>query len=198
MLHLFIVPAVIACAVQRPQTRQGLIELLQALYPLLQGELFMGWRSADVASQVEAIVAVLAEQELVQLDGEQLLPPEHCVIARGAQVLLSRVALETLLRLAVVLTQLRHAPDKARAELEQESQVVALRLAELHAIHAPEFLDRKVFAALIQALRDAGYLDSDGQSSEPLLWLQQQVLELLPAEMATTVVEVCAPPLSPG
>ena len=198
VLHLFIVPAVIACAVQRPQTRQGLIELLQALYPLLQGELFMGWRSADVASQVEAIVAVLAEQELVQLDGEQLLPPEHCVIARGAQVLLSRVALETLLRLAVVLTQLRHAPDKARAELEQESQVVALRLAELHAIHAPEFLDRKVFAALIQALRDAGYLDSDGQSSEPLLWLQQQVLELLPAEMATTVVEVCAPPLSPG
>ncbi len=194
ILHLYIMPSLLAASLlNHPQQNVASVRtLLHRLYPLLQGELFIGWSTSELDRQLDQLLLLFCQQGLIQQQGEQLQPAEADHLERGTLALLARVALETLLRLGVVLTQLRHAPEKARAELEQQSQVVALRLAEMHGIHAPEFLDRKVFASLIQGLRSEGYFDNDDGDSARLIALQQQVMDLLPAEMANTVLEVCA------
>ncbi len=194
ILHLYISPALLAASLlHQPQPSVASVrQLMHSLYPLLQGELFLGWSTSELDRQLDQLLLLFSQQGLILQQGEQLQPAEADHLERGTLALLARIALETLLRLGVVLTQLRYAPSKGRAELEQQSQVVALRLAEMHSIHAPEFLDRKVFASLIQGLRSEGYFDNEDGDSARLISLQQQVMDLLPAEMANTVLEVCA------
>jgi glycerol-3-phosphate O-acyltransferase len=194
ILHLYISPALLAASLlHQPQPSVASVrQLMHSLYPLLQGELFLGWSTSELDRQLDQLLLLFSQQGLILQQGEQLQPAEADHLERGTLALLARIALETLLRLGVVLTQLRYAPSKGRAELEQQSQVVALRLAEMHSIHAPEFLDRKVFASLIHGLRSEGYFDNEDGDSARLISLQQQVMDLLPAEMANTVLEVCA------
>lgn len=161
ILHLFILPAILASAVLRQQ-RLSLTELqslAEQLYSLLKHELFL--QVPSLQHYIRQLVQQLQAQGLLIQDGEDYLaPPQH---SREYMMLdlLAHNAEHTLQRYAMVFNLLRAHGPLPRPELEQQSHQLAQRLLTLHGINAPEYYDKNLFAGLSQALKLEGYCQSD-------------------------------------
>lgn len=165
VLHLFILPAIIAAAVLRQGqlSQQQILALVEQLYGLLRQELYLYVPS--VSQYSKAILQQLLEQGLLlQHDQYYRAPAQH---SREYFMLdlLAHNAEHTLQRYAMVFNLLRAHGPLNRAELEQQSHQLAQRLLALHGINAPEYYDKNLFATLSQALKAEGYtqLDQDNK-----------------------------------
>jgi len=112
--------------------------------------------------------------------------------------LLAFNAQDILQRYAVVLNLLQqHGPLK-REELEQQSQDLAKRLNTLHGANSPEYLDKNLFATLVNALKqtEACLVDDNNRllAAENLLPLRQTVNSLLHADVLQTVLHIVQRP----
>ena len=164
VLHLFIVPAILASAVlhQRQISQSRLLEIVGQLYPLLQQELFL-----DIAELDHYCLAVLQHfyaADLIEKLGEDFLAPSHDSAAYFTLSLLAHNAEHTLQRYAMVLQLIESQGAQTRAELEKHSHELAQRLLSLHGITAPEYYDKQLFATLVNALKDSGYTRADEQN----------------------------------
>lgn len=63
---------------------------------------------------------------------------------------------ETLQRYALTLSLLQRNQQIDGEQLAADSQMMAMRLATLHGIHAPEFNDQSLFRTLLHSLRQQG------------------------------------------
>jgi glycerol-3-phosphate O-acyltransferase len=100
---------------------------------------------------------------------------------------------ETLQRYAIIFNLLAHKPNVERAELENDSHLLAQRLGALHGITAPEFYDKKLYNTLSVKLKELGYLsavDKQGDvarirdHANGLLWssVRQTIIDSVAAE----------------
>ena len=84
-------------------------------------------------------------------------------LAQAVQPALQRYAISLTL-----LHSLREDETLRRAELEQESQKLAQRIAALHGINAPEFFDKNLFRNLVKVLKDEDWVDhTEGAGMRP-------------------------------
>lgn len=195
ILHLYMLPSLVArMLLAAPRSQSQLAEQVQALYPLLKAELFMGLSEASLAGHVQAVLTSLAHQGLVTEENGRW---QACGVQRPGYrklSLLAGVAEESLQRYAIVLTLLRSPEPLGRAELENRAQAVAERLSALFGIQAPEFFDKKLIASLTSTLRDAQLVELGEQSellpTDKALALDELVLTLLSNEVADTIRNV--------
>ncbi len=164
ILHLFILPAIVASAIlhQRGLTQEKVLQLAEQLYPLLQQEFFL-----DVQSLQEYCLTILqyfTEHKLVEMQGETYRSAPQQSEAYFMLSLLAHCAEDTLQRYAMVLNLLQNQGPQNRAELEKQSHQLAQRLLNLHGITAPEYYDKQLFSTLTNTLKDAGYISSDEQN----------------------------------
>lgn len=201
VLHLFIVPAILAAAVLRqgPLSQQQLLTLVEQLYGLLRQELYLYVPS--VAQYSKTILQQLVVQGLLQQEGDYYHAPAQHSREYFMLDLLAHNAEHTLQRYAMVFNLLRAQGPLTRTELEQQSHQLAQRLLALHGINAPEYYDKNLFATLSQALKAEGYtqLDQDNKVSATAtlanlaqtvnLLLRNEVLQsinsIMPAQSAT-------------
>lgn len=197
ILHLYTLPSLLArLLLAGPATTDELNARLGACYPLLRAELFMGLSEQRLSDYLQQLLTCFANQKLIHQQGEHW----HAVAAADSGhrklVLLSEVVGESLQRYAIVLTLLRRRDSSSRSELESRAQAVAERLSALHGINAPEFYDKKLFAALIGTLRDSALVSDDNGSlhaTEQAKALDELVLSLLSPDVADTIRNVlCA------
>ncbi|MBB1268509.1 glycerol-3-phosphate 1-O-acyltransferase PlsB [Shewanella sp. SR44-3] len=189
IIHLMVVPSLIAnCLVQyEVHSRSEIKAIVNDFYPLLQAELFMG--VADLDAYIDDIIDLLIVEQLVEeTDSLQI------VEAHISQLwLMAQTVSETLQRYAIIFNLLAHKPNVERAELENDSHLLAQRLGALHGITAPEFYDKKLYNTLSVKLKELGYLANDDKQeavsrirdhANGLLWssVRQTIIDSVAAE----------------
>jgi glycerol-3-phosphate O-acyltransferase len=164
VLHLFILPAIIASAVlhQREVSQQQLALIVQQLYPLLRQELFLDITSVDI--YCSAVLQHLVDTGLAEQNGQSYRAPTQHSNGYFMLALLAQNAEHTLQRYAMVLQLIESQGPQSRPELEKHSHELAQRLLSQHGITAPEYYDKQLFATLLNALKDSGYTQTDEQS----------------------------------
>ena len=129
------------------------------LLATLKDDLFLWQTPEQIAQQVEKVLITLANSGIAKhtkahfwslTEDTQLLNHVH---------LMSECIDESLQRLAIVTSLATRLAPLTRRELEQKVVAIAKRLAVLNNITAPEFIDKKAQATLINTLREQGYME---------------------------------------
>ncbi|MBV2130911.1 glycerol-3-phosphate 1-O-acyltransferase PlsB [Arsukibacterium indicum] len=183
ILHLFMLPSLLACAVlhHRSISRQQLLSYIEQLYPLLRAELFLYVSSLQTYCQ--ALLQFMTEQGIIECNGDTYCAPPQQSRQYYQLSLLAHNAGDTLQRYAIVLNLIQAQGPLSRPDLEKRSHLLAQRLLNLHGIIAPEYYDKGLFTTLINALKESGlsHTNSESQvcSTDRLGQLSQVVNTLL-------------------
>jgi len=129
------------------------------LLATLKDDLFLWQTPEKMTQQVEQVLAFLEESgiakhsksELWSLTGDtqQLSYIHH----------MAECIDESLQRLAIITSLANRLAPLTRRDLEQKVVAIAKRLSVLNNITAPEFIDKKAQATLINTLREQGYIE---------------------------------------
>ncbi len=194
--HLFAIPGLVMAhafagnGVDKNQT----LQLVAALYPLLQKELFIYMSQDEALAYANTLIDFMISQGLLVEREGRIAPPSAQSDQFHNAWLLSRCMQETFQRYAVVLTVISKQKILSRNELERVSKVVAERLSALFGMSSPEFYDKNVLSSFITALRDNHWLDitSDGsfKHSEESEALRQDVMALVWPEITQHLEKV--------
>ncbi|WP_071871260.1 glycerol-3-phosphate 1-O-acyltransferase PlsB [Atopomonas hussainii] len=199
ILHALALPSLLASYFQSSQSisRQEVQRLTQALYPFLQAELFIRWRSDELAPVIDQWLDTLIEQGLLKEDDGQLSAPEASSREFVLLNLLSRAISQTLQRfymaIALLVNHGQHALDAA--ELENLCAVMAQRLSILHGLNAPEFFDKTLFRHFIATLLEQGVVRIGeygrlAYHDELSLTVESAAKRVLPAELRLSIRQV--------
>lgn len=173
--HLFVLPSFIASLVLHHEAIELnlVLEAVKKFYPFLANELFLNIPEEKLQKYLLSIIDELCQQEILKRHENILTINKKR--GRSLQLLAAGVR-EILQRYFITLSLLKAEPNKARTELEKESQSIAQRLSVLHGINAPEFFDKAVFSAFINGLKQNGYFDTEGNVNNEKL---DQLLSIL-------------------
>ncbi|HJF73434.1 MAG TPA: glycerol-3-phosphate 1-O-acyltransferase PlsB [Gallibacterium anatis] len=173
--HLFVLPSFIASLVLHHEAIELnlVLDAVKKFYPFLANELFLNIPEERLQQYLLSIIDELCRQEILK-HHENILTINK-KRGRSLQLLAAGVR-EILQRYFITLSLLKAEPNKARAELEKESQSIAQRLSVLHGINAPEFFDKAVFSAFINGLKQNGYFNAEGNVNNEKL---DQLLSIL-------------------
>src|SRR5690606_24877182 len=172
VLHLFTASAWIACCFQhnRPMARDTLLRLGRAVYPFLQGELFLPWDQDRFADRIDCTIDVFLREGLLERVGDD----DGGLLARNAgqsdEVFrlraLGHPLQQAFERYYIAISVLaKNGPGTLGAgELESLCQLAAQRLSLLYAPAAPEFFDKSLFRGFIQKLRELELVKLDQNS----------------------------------
>ena len=171
-VHLFTASAWIACCFlhNRRMGHDNLLRLGRAVYPFLQGELFLPWDADEFASRISSTLEVFVREGLLQRVGED----DGGIYQRSAgqtdEVFRLRAIGHPLQqafeRYYIAISVLaKNGPGTLGAgELESLCQLAAQRLSLLYAPAAPEFFDKSLFRGFIQKLRELELVKLDANS----------------------------------
>lgn len=193
ILHLFIVPAMLARFVRRDRAfnLQQACDFVTRLYPMLEAELYLNREQRDISLWVEALC-----EEFVRQGWIEVTASGYQLVARSEPgyvqlTLLSNAAEETLVRYAIVLELLQQAQNLSRADLEQYSEKVASRIGARHGIDAPEFYDKRIFSILVGVLKEQNYIQVTDEGTytaqQATGALSDEVDELLGSQVQQTI-----------
>ncbi|MEH8032018.1 glycerol-3-phosphate 1-O-acyltransferase PlsB [Gallibacterium anatis] len=173
--HLFVLPSFIASLVLHHEAIELnlVLDAVKKFYPFLANELFLNIPEERLQQYLLSIIDELCRQEILKRHENILTINKKR--GRSLQLLAAGVR-EILQRYFITLSLLKAEPNKARAELEKESQSIAQRLSVLHDINAPEFFDKAVFSAFINGLKQNGYFNAEGNVNNEKL---DQLLSIL-------------------
>jgi glycerol-3-phosphate O-acyltransferase len=98
---------------------------------------------------------------------------------------------ESLQRLAIITSLVTRLAPLTRRDLEQKVVAIAKRLAVLNNITAPEFIDKKAQATLINTMREQGYIELNGDglltTTESMQQLKTSVTNLVAIEVLQSI-----------
>jgi glycerol-3-phosphate O-acyltransferase len=172
VVHLFTASAWIACCFlhNRRMARNSLLRLGRAMYPFLQGELFLPWDEDGFAGRIDATIDLFVREGLLEQVGED----DGGILQRNTgqsdEVFrlraLGHPLQQAFERYYIAISVLaKNGPGTLGAgELEGLCQLAAQRLSLLYAPAAPEFFDRSLFRGFIQKLRELGLVRLDQNS----------------------------------
>ena len=181
VLHLFVLPALIACLVHRGRqfTQAHLDEAVAGIYGLMGAELFLPWAREEVVAVTERVVSILEQRKLLRRtsDGLLLAPAPGSAEAADLQSLgeILRPILERHFLVLAVLQQ-GGSGKCTRQAVENDCHLLAQRLSLLAVFGASEQAERATFTALISLLLDSellredefGFLHYDARVTSPL------------------------------
>jgi len=200
VLHLFALPAVIACLVgQNPRLEARRFQAaVTEICLLLRAELFLRWRPQDLPIVLDGVLSVMMARGLVRRDGDLLVAPEANSQEFSELHLLGETIRPTVERYLLMLALLqRHGSGRlTRQRLEESGHLLAQRLAMLYEFNSPEFSEKSLFAGVVGNLIAGGLLVEGNQG---LLLFDERISApaehaelLLPAEVRQAVRRMTA------
>lgn len=167
VLHLLALPALLACLVShnRSLNRQRGRDAIRGLYGLLAADLFLPWSLDQLDGVIEGVEATLAHRGLILLDdqaGVLYAPPPNSE-ASPALRQIGEIIRPTLERQFLTLAVLQQGGSGSltRAKLEEDTHLLAQRLAMLYEFNPAEFSEKLLFATVIRNLIDGGLVEVD-------------------------------------
>ncbi|MCC2637905.1 MAG: plsB [Moraxellaceae bacterium] len=168
VLHLFILPSLIACLMQHngELTRGEILRMVRSTYRFLQSELFLPWCLESVEGVItQWLEAFVDSGLLIARDDEHLIcasPTSEAYAELNVLAQAVRQNIERYYMTVSLLTQLgsgRISPKR----LEDLCHLLAQRLSVLHEFSAPEFSDKALFRNFVQTLVNTGVATVDGR-----------------------------------
>ncbi|MEZ0472451.1 glycerol-3-phosphate 1-O-acyltransferase PlsB [Luteimonas salinilitoris] len=172
VVHLYTASAWIACCFlhNRRMSHANLLRLGRAVYPFLQGELFLPWDAHTFAERIDRTIAVFVHEGLLK----RVSDDDGGIFQRNAgqtdEVFrlraLGHPLQQAFERYYIAISVLaKNGPGTLGAgELEGLCQLAAQRLSLLYAPAAPEFFDKSLFRGFIRKLRELELVKLDGNS----------------------------------
>lgn len=166
ILHLFILPSLIASLVQHNGkiSREDINSVIQTLYPFLKAELFLKWQADKLPEIIGHVIEALLGCELIMDDGRETLysPAPNSESYNQLSVLATPVK-QSLERYFMTLTLLRQRGSGrvTAKQIEDLSHLLGQRLSVLYEFNSPEFFDKTLFQSFIGALTQLGYMRVD-------------------------------------
>ncbi len=160
ILHAYILPSIVFRLLERHNkiNEAELITKTQQLVFLLKEELFLYQTKEQLAEQVGQLLNSLSTMEIASqskagfwslTDNTSLLSNAH---------LMGECVDESLQRLAIITLLASRLEPLSKRDLETKVVAIAKRLSVLNNINAPEFIDKKAQATLINTMREQGYI----------------------------------------
>lgn len=164
ILHVFALPSLIASIFQRHDdvTHEHIINAVKTVYPFLHQELYVRWNIEELDQRAEQLIQTMLDNKLLLKRGDEYVPADSEAPQWSRLMLLAQAVQPALQRYAMSLTILFSLkPEQVihRAELEQESQKLAQRIAALYGINAPEFFDKNLFKTQVKVLKEQGWVE---------------------------------------
>ncbi len=167
VLHLFALPSLIACgfgsnAVLRAADLQRLV---WRIYPYISAELFLRFTEQELPQVVDAVIAALAAQALIEpIPGQAAWQRPKPNSMRSLQLSnLAQATIQTVERYYLTIALLRQAGSGSidARTLVARCQVMAQRMAMLYGFNSPEFSDRSLFENFIDLLLARSVIATD-------------------------------------
>ncbi len=163
ILHLFIMPSLIASLVQHNGKiiRDDINSVIQTLYPFLKAELFLKWDADKLPDVINHVLEALISGEMILDDGQNTLyspaPNSEAYSQLGVLATPVKQSLERYFMTLALLKQRRsgHATSK---QIEDLSHLLGQRMSVLYEFNSPEFFDKSLFQSFIGALTELGYI----------------------------------------
>jgi len=165
MLHLLALPALLACLVSHNQslTRQRAKQAIRGIYGLLRADLFLPWQGDELDAVIDRAEASLSQRGLILAEDDFLRAPSPNSEASPELRQLGEIIRPTLERQFLTLALLQHCGSGrlTRARLEEDTHLLAQRLAMLYEFNPAEFSEKLLFANVIRNLIDGDLLEVD-------------------------------------
>lgn len=163
ILHLFIMPSLIASLVQHNGKiiRDDINSVIQTLYPFLKAELFLKWDADKLPEVINHVLEALISAEMILDDGKDTLyspaPNSEAYSQLGVLATPVKQSLERYFMTLALLKQRRsgHATSK---QIEDLSHLLGQRMSVLYEFNSPEFFDKALFQSFIGTLTELGYI----------------------------------------
>lgn len=167
ILHAYVIPALICRLLERSAKleQQALTTQVQNLVKLVKKDLFLWPSEQNVKQQVSDILDYLIQQNIVSKDADGFFTVTQETQLRAKLSLMGQCIDETIQRLTIISTLVSRLAPISKAALEDKVVAIAKRLSVLNNINAPEFIDKKAQATLINAMKEQGYIGIDEQGS---------------------------------
>ncbi len=170
---------------------QQLVEQAISLLSTLKDDLFLWQTPEQIRVQVEQVLVSLTAKDIAQQNNAQYWSLTDNTEQLSQINLLAECMDESLQRLAIVsLLTTRLAPLSKR-DLEEKVVAIAKRLSVLNNITAPEFIDKKAQATLINTMRTLGYIamNDDGLlvATSTMSQLKSTVTNLVSIEVLQSI-----------
>ncbi|WP_371187914.1 glycerol-3-phosphate 1-O-acyltransferase PlsB [Thalassotalea maritima] len=163
ILHTYMLPSVV-CRLLKTYDKLTTAEVdskVEQLMQLVKAELFLWQDHQEISRQTEAILAFLADQGLVKHTQAGYWSINNDSDLVYMLNIISSLISETVQRYMIVVKLLDNSSSITRSKLEADATALAERMSKLHNINAPEFIDKKSQAAVVNALKEYGYIGSD-------------------------------------
>lgn len=165
ILHLYIIPSLVACLVQQNGQiqREQLVQVIASLYPYLQSELFLGFDASEIEALVNSHVDALSDFGLMSTVDGMVNSPQPNTEAFAQLVVLGEAVKETMERYYMTISLLtRRGSGKVKQkQLEDLCSLLAQRVSVLYEFNSPEFFDKAIFRNFIETLKKVGFLRLD-------------------------------------
>ena len=160
IIHAYMVPALV-CRILQKNARideESLIKQVQRIISLLKTDLFLWQSDTQVKSQVQQVLASLVDGDFVVKSEQEYSLADNCQSKANINAM-AEVADETMQRLTIISLLLPRLAPISKSEFEEKVVSIAKRLSVLNNLNAPEFIDKKAQATLINAMKEHGYID---------------------------------------
>ena len=159
ILHLFAVPASIACCFIQGQEleHKELQRLIRLIYPFMKKELFLKWELEQVYGVATGAIESLCDLGILSYGKRKktlVRPPAGS--ARAFQLLMLGQSMVPMLQrfyLVIAILVGHGSGTLSRARLETMCQQSAERLSMIYGLHSPDFFNKSLFHDFIKTLQ---------------------------------------------
>lgn len=200
--HLFALPALIACLFRTrvAMSQDTVMTGCRSLYPFLQTEFFLPWEPAQCDVAVSRSIERLVSRGLLERhEDTRLYRPDAGGVALTALSGLAALLGETLERYVTVLMLLadeqRLGRKLQRVRIEEDSRILAERLALVTGKESPEYFDKALFRGYLDTLVSIGVARQTGEALEVdprISRMAARAVELLSEEARETLQQLLA------
>ena len=165
ILHCYILPSLVCRILSKTPkiSQQVLQEHIAQIMSLLSIDFFLWQDEAVINQQVSQVLECLNQQELVKQSKAGYWSANQHQLALSPVNLLGECVDETLQRLIIIASLVSRLGPITKGDLELKVVAIAKRLSVLNNIHAPEFIDLKAQASLINEMKKQQYISLDEQ-----------------------------------
>lgn len=165
VLHLFVMPSLVACLMQHngQLQRSQIVQVIASLYPYLKSELFLTWPEDEIEALVNQHINALIETGILTNHDNLIFAPHPNTEEYAQLVILGEAVKETLERYYMTTSLLteRQSGSISQKQLEDLCSLLAQRLSVLYEFNSPEFFDKAIFRNFIDTLKKVGLLQTD-------------------------------------
>ena len=145
-------------------SHEQIIEQASSLFSALKDDLFLWQTPEQITQQIEQVLTSLQASNIAKQSKADFWSLTDDTQQLSKINLLAECMDESLQRLAIVSYLTTRLAPTSKRNLEEKVVAIAKRLSVLNNITAPEFIDKKAQATLINTMKNLGYIvvDEDG------------------------------------